>query len=76
MIEEVNHYTNDPSNDVALEDALSNLQRHARDLLGTLDTLRRHGAPGVPDALCDEAHEIERSLEAVTQAVNDRRNGS
>jgi hypothetical protein len=76
MINEVEHYTNDPSNDVALEDALSNLRREARDLLGALDTLRRHGGPGVSEALCHQAHEIEHSLDAVVEAVNDRRNGS
>jgi hypothetical protein len=76
MINEVDAFTDDPNCDVALEDALSNLQREARDLLGALDTLRRHGGPGVSEALCHQAHEIEHSLDAVVEAVNDRRNGS
>jgi hypothetical protein len=76
MINEVDAFTDDPNCDVALEDALSNLQREARDLLGALDTLRRHGGPGVSEALCHQAHEIEHSLESVVEAVNDRRNGS
>jgi hypothetical protein len=29
----------------------------------------------VSEALCHQAHEIEHSLDAVVEAVNDRRNG-
>jgi hypothetical protein len=76
MIDEVDAFTDDPNCDVALEDAISNLQREARDLLGALDMLRRHGGPGVSNALCEQAHAIEHNLEALTEAINERRKGS